>query len=167
MARGVTPTQYRTVAPKGTQPAPSTPAPDISLRYLLDTNICIALINEKSPFIGTRFQKELAAGAQLFVPSVVALELWYGVAKSLHKDANAQRVETFLAGQVSLLSFEEEDARIAGRIRAAAQASGKPVGAFDLLIASQALRHEMTLVTANTREFGRIKNLQWEDWTKS
>jgi len=137
------------------------------LNYLLDTNVCIALINEKSPFIGTRFLKELAAGAQVFVPSVVALELWYGVAKSLHKEANAQRVATFLAGQITPLPFEAEDARIAGRIRAAAEAAGKPVGAYDLLIASQALRHEMTLVTANAREFGRIRNLLWEDWMKS
>jgi tRNA(fMet)-specific endonuclease VapC len=137
------------------------------LKYLLDTNVCIALINEKSPFIGTRFLKELAAGAQLYVSSIVALELWYGVAKSVHKEANAQRVDAFFAGQVALLSFDEEDARIAGRIRAAIEAVGKPVGAYDLLIASQALRHEMILVTANTREFARIKNLQWEDWTKS
>jgi tRNA(fMet)-specific endonuclease VapC len=137
------------------------------LKYLLDTNVCIALLNEKSPFIGTRFLKELAAGAQLFVSSVVALELWYGVAKSIHKEANAQRVETFFAGQVSILPFEEEDARIAGRIRAAIEAVGKPAGAYDLLIACQALRHEMILVTADTREFARIKNLQWQDWTKS
>lgn len=136
------------------------------MKYLLDTNVCIALINEKSPFIGTRFLKELAAGAQLFVSWVVALELWYGVEKSLHKEANALRVKTFLAGQVTPLPFEEEDARIAGRIRVVAEAVGKPVGAYDLLIASQALRHEMTLVTANTREFARIKNLQWEDWTR-
>ena len=137
------------------------------MKYLLDTNVCIALINERSPFIGTRFLKELAKGAQLFVSSIVALELWYGVATSKHKVINAQRVGTFFAGHVAVLPFEEEDARIAGRIRAAIEADGKPVGAYDLLIASQALRHEMILVTANTREFARIKNLQWEDWTKS
>jgi tRNA(fMet)-specific endonuclease VapC len=167
VARRATPAQYRTVAPQGTQTAPSTPAQDFCLKYLLDTNICIALINEKSPFIGTRFLKELAAGAQLFVPSIIALELWYGVAKSMHEMANAQRVRTFFAGHIAVLPFEEEDARIGGRIRAAIEAVGKPVGAYDLLIASQALRHEMILVTANTREFARIKNLQWEDWTKS
>ena len=136
------------------------------MKYLLDTNVCIALINEKSPFLGTRFLKELAVGAQLFVSSVVALELWYGVAKSKHKEANVQRVETFFAGHVVLLPFEEEDARVAGQIRAATEAVGKSVGAYDLLIASQALRHEMILVTANTRDFERIKNLQSEDWTK-
>jgi tRNA(fMet)-specific endonuclease VapC len=137
------------------------------LKYLLNTNVCIALINEKSPLIETRFLKELARGAELFVSSIVALELWYGVAKSTHKEANGQRVETFFAGPFAILPFEEEDARIAGRIRAAIEAMGKPVGAYDLLIAGQALRYEMILVTANTKEFRRIKNLQWEDWTKS
>ena len=137
------------------------------MKYLLDTNVCIAVINEKSPFIGTRLLKELAAGALLYVSSIVALELWYSVAKSMHKEANAQRLSAFFAGHITMLSFEEEDARIAGRIRAAIEADGKPVGSYDLLIASQALRHEMILVTANTREFARIKNLQWEDWTKN
>ena len=101
------------------------------------------------------------------VSSIVALELWYGVPKSMHKEANAQRVGTFFAGRVAILPFEEEDARIAGRVRAAIEAVGKPVGAYDLLIASQALRHEMILVTANTREFARIKNLKWQNWSKS
>jgi tRNA(fMet)-specific endonuclease VapC len=137
------------------------------LKYLLDTNVCIAVINEKSPFIGTRFLQELAKGAHLFVSSIAAFELWYGVAKSKHKEVNAQRLSAFFAGHITMLSFEEEDARIVGQIRAAIEAVGKPVGAYDLLIASQALRHEMILVTANTREFARIKNLQWEDWTKS
>jgi len=137
------------------------------LKYLLDTNVCIAVINEKSPFIGTRLLKELATGAQVFVSSIAAFELWYGVAKSKHKEVNTQRLSAFFLGHITMLSFEEEDARIAGQIRAAIEAVGKPVGAFDLLIASQALRHGMILVTANTREFARIKNLQWEDWTKS
>jgi tRNA(fMet)-specific endonuclease VapC len=43
---------------------------------------------------------------------------------------------------------------------------GKPIGAYDLLIAGQALRHQLTLITANGREFGRIKGLEWEDWAK-
>jgi tRNA(fMet)-specific endonuclease VapC len=46
------------------------------------------------------------------------------------------------------------------------EAAGKPIGAYDLLIAGQALRHKLTLVTANVREFGRIKGLHWEDWAK-
>ncbi len=135
--------------------------------YLLDTNACIALINGKPSSVRSRFQKALAADASVFVSSVVAFELWYGVAKSARPEANSQLVETFFAGPIGLLPFEFEDAKVAGRVRAALEATGKPVGAYDLLIAGQALRHELTLVTANVKEFSRIKGLRWEDWAKA
>lgn len=136
------------------------------MTYLLDTNACIALIHGKPPSVRRRFQKALAAEAEILVSSVVAFELWYGVAKSARPQANAQLVETFFAGPVHLLAFELDDAKFAGRTRAALETSGKPIGAYDLLIAGQALRHELTLVTANVREFSRIKGLKWEDWGK-
>ena len=136
------------------------------MKYLLDTNACIALINNKTPSIRTRLQRALAADAKVLVSSVVAFELWYGVAKSARPEANARVVETFLAGPVSLLAFEPEDAKVAGRVRAGLEAAGKPIGAYDLLIAGQALRHKLTLITANGREFGRVKGLEWEDWGK-
>ena len=136
------------------------------MTYLLDTNVCIALINGKPPAVRLRFQKALDAGAQVLVPTVAAFELWYGVAKSTRQEANAKLLETFFAGPVSLLPFEEQDGRTAGRIRAAMEIAGKPIEAYDLLIAGQALRHKLTLVTANVKEFGRIKGLLWEDWAK-
>jgi len=137
------------------------------LTYLLDTNACIALINGKPAQVRVRLQKALAGGSQVLVSTVVALELWYGVAKSMHQEANAKWPETFFAGPVGLLTFEEEDAKSAGRLRAAIEAAGKPIGAYDLLIAGQALCRKLTLVTANTREFRRVQGLLWEDWAKS
>ena len=145
------------------------------MRYLLDTNACIALINEKGSEKGgekpsvlrARLERAVAADGELFVSAVAAYELWYGVAKSTRQEANAKRVETFFAGPVSLLAFDEEDARSAGRIRATLETAGKTIGAYDLLIAGQAMRHKLTLITANAREFGRIKGLLWEDWTRA
>jgi tRNA(fMet)-specific endonuclease VapC len=137
------------------------------VNYLLDTNACIALINGKAPSVRTRLQKALAQDAKVLVSSVVAFELWYGVAKSARPEANARLLETFFAGPVSLLPFEPEDAKVAGRVRATLEATGRPIGAYDLLIASQALRHELTLITANGKEFGRVKDLEWEDWAKA
>jgi tRNA(fMet)-specific endonuclease VapC len=134
--------------------------------YLLDTNACIALINNKSPSVRTRLQKALAQDEKVLVSSVVAFELWYGVAKSARPESNARLVETFFAGPVSLLAFEPEDAKVAGRLRAGLEAVGKPIGAYDLLLAGQALRHQLTLITANVREFGRVKGLEWEDWAR-
>ena len=137
------------------------------MKYLLDTNACIALINGKAPSVRTRLQKALAEDAKVLVSSVVACELWYGVAKSARPEANERLVETFFAGPVSLLAFEPEDAKVAGRVRAALEAVGKPIGAYDLLIAGQALRHQLTLITANGKEFRRIKGLKWEDWART
>jgi tRNA(fMet)-specific endonuclease VapC len=135
--------------------------------YLLDTNACIAVINGKPPSVRTRLRKEFDAEAKVFISAIVAFELWYGVAKSARPAANAQLLTTFFAGPVGLLAFDDEDAKIGGAVRASLEAAGKPIGAYDLLIAGQALRHKLTLVTANSREFGRVKGLDWEDWGKA
>ena len=137
------------------------------MRCLLDTNVCIALINETPASVRARFDIEIGKGSTAHVSSVTVFELWYGISKSKRRDFNARILAGFLSGPVNLLAFDEEDARFAGGLRTELESIGRPVGAYDLLIASQALRHEMTLVTANAREFGRIKNLQWQDWTKS
>jgi tRNA(fMet)-specific endonuclease VapC len=136
------------------------------VRYLLDTNACIAVMNRKPTALRARLERALARDAGLFVSAIAAFELWYGVAKSTHQETNAQRVEAFFAGPVNLLPFDDEDARSAGKIRAALEAAGKSIGAYDLLIAGQALRRNLTLVTANVREFKRIEGLVWEDWAR-
>jgi len=137
------------------------------LKYLLDTDVCIALINERPLSVRTRLDKELSQGSEVYASSVVVFELWYGISKSLRREANARLVVGFLSGPVHELAFDEQDARFAGELRAEMETIGRPVGDYDLLIAGQALRHKMTLVTANAREFGRIKTLSWEDWSKS
>jgi len=136
------------------------------VNYLLDTNACIALINGKPPSVRAKFQKATDAGAQVFVSSVALFELWYGVAKSSRREFNKKRLEAFFAGPVHPLSFEDGDAEIAGAIRADLEAAGKPIGAYDLLIAGQAMRNKLTLVTANISEFARIEDLDWADWGK-
>ncbi|HKS77003.1 MAG TPA: type II toxin-antitoxin system VapC family toxin [Terriglobales bacterium] len=134
------------------------------MNYLLDTNACIALINGHPPIVRTRFRKAVGVGTELYVPSVALFELWYGVWKSSRPQANELRVETFLSGPVRVLAFEEEDARAAGSIRASLERTGKPIGAYDLLIAGQALARQLTLVTSNVSEFSRVKDLVFEDW---
>ena len=132
--------------------------------YLLDTNACIALINGAPASVRSRLQKATAGGAHVFVSSVVAFELWYGVAKSPRAEFNAKRLTMFLAGPIISLPFEDEDAEVAGSVRAALEISGKPIGAYDVLIAGQALQRQLTLVTANVSEFSRVKGLVWQDW---
>jgi tRNA(fMet)-specific endonuclease VapC len=134
--------------------------------YLLDTNACIALINRQPAAVRVRMQKASGAGAHILVSSVAVFELWYGVGKSAKQEFNRKRLETFLAGPILVLPFEDADARVAGSVRAALEAVGKPIGAYDLLMAGQALRHQLTLVTANVSEFSRVKGLAWQDWAK-
>lgn len=150
----------------GPEPTGSTPAEGVRLNFLLDTNACIAVINGRPQSIRGRLQKALAAGASVFVPSVVLFELWYGVAKSARPEINQQRLEAFLAGPLNLLAFDQQDARAAGELRATLEAAGKPIGAYDLLIAGQALRHTLTLITANVAESARVEGLLWQDWGK-
>lgn len=132
--------------------------------YLLDTNACIALINGQPPHVRTRMQKATASGSRIFVSSMAAFELWYGVGKSARPDFNRKRLETFLSGPVAILPFDDADAQSAGAIRAVLESAGKPIGAYDLLMAGQALRHKLTLVTPNVSEFSRVKELLWQDW---
>lgn len=136
------------------------------MSFLLDTNACIALINGRPASVRVRFNSALASGNQILVSSIVAFELWYGIAKSPRKQLNQQLLEAFFAGPIQLMPFDDQDARTAGSIRATLELAGKPIGAYDVLIAGQALRHKLTLVTANVSEFSRVKSLNWQDWAK-
>jgi len=132
--------------------------------YLLDTNACIALINGRPESVRRRFDRASTKGDDLATSSIVLFELWYGTAKSASVKANAERIGIFLSGPIEVLEFGVEDAEEAGRIRAASEAVGTPIGAYDLLIAGQALRLGATLITANSKEFSRIKRLKLQDW---
>ena len=134
--------------------------------YLLDTSACIDAIKNRLPLVRQRLAEVLRAGAHVYVPSIVSFELWYGVAKSALPEANAKLLDAFLAGASGLPPFEAEDARVAGFVRARLEKAGKLIGSYDLLIAAQALRNKMTLVTSNVREFRRVKGLAWEDWSR-
>jgi len=76
-------------------------------------------------------------------------------------------LEAFFAGPLEWTVFDDEDAREAGTVRAELELVGKPIDAYDVLIAGQARRRGATLVTSNAREFDRIAGLKWEDWSVS
>jgi tRNA(fMet)-specific endonuclease VapC len=132
--------------------------------YLLDTNAVIAILNNRPPAVRGRLRRALARGSAIATSSVVLYELWYGVARSQHKKENADRLRAFLAGAVRVLPFQEDDAAVAGELRAELESKGKPIGPYDLLIAAQALRSRATLVSANTGEFSRVRGLAWRNW---
>ena len=135
------------------------------MSYLLDPNVCIALINGSSSKIRTRFIQAVHRHAELTTSLIVAHELWYGVAKSQQVARNANALTVFLSREVALLDYSEQDAQAAGEIRADLERRGERIGEYDTLIAGQAFSRNLILVTANTREFGRVKGLIVEDWT--
>ncbi|HKJ61338.1 MAG TPA: type II toxin-antitoxin system VapC family toxin [Hyphomicrobiales bacterium] len=135
-------------------------------KYLLDTNAAIAIINENPPSVRKRLRKALKKH-DVLISSISVYELWYGVARSSSVQKNTERLGAFMSGAVISVAFEDEDAQAAGEIRAALEAAGSPIGPYDTLIAGQALRIGATLVTANIREFKRVKDLAWENWAES
>ncbi len=92
-------------------------------------------------------------------------ELWYGVGRSDRRRENAERPRIFLSSSIAVVAFNEQDAVTAGDLRGLLEAEGRPIGPYDLLVAAQALRIRATLVTANVREFARVRGLLTEDWT--
>ena len=137
------------------------------IEYCLDTNVCIALINGTSVPVRARFKEAIAEGSVVCLSTVVLHELWYGVAKSGRREENTARLQAFLSGPFEILDWDDADARAAGEVRAALEGGGQMIGAYDALIAAQAIRRGIVVVTANTREFKRIDDLMWEDWARA
>jgi len=131
----------------------------------LDTNIIVAAINRRLPWVRERLLDTLASGTVVGIPTIVLFELWYGIKKSSRAQANMADLSRFLMLDVAQWPFEPEDAEEAGDIRATLERAGTPIGPYDVLIAAQARRRGATLVTANEREFARVPGLKTEDWT--
>lgn len=127
---------------------------------LLDTNICIYVINMRPPQVLARF-REYRLG-EIGICSVVAAELAYGVAKS-RSARNRSALEMFLA-PLQVLPFDQAAVWAYGDLRASLEREGQPIGALDTMIAAHALSVDAPLVTHNTREFARVPGLRLENW---
>ena len=135
------------------------------MSYLLDTNACIAIINGRPQSVRHRLRWVLTRGDPVALSSVALFELWYGVAKSARAAANTERLAVFLA-PLETLPFDDDDARAAGAVRAALEHAGTPIGAYDILLAGQAVCRGLILVTANVAEFARVSGLSWQNWAE-
>lgn len=128
--------------------------------YLLDTNICIYIINQHPPGVFEHFAG-LEAG-QAGISSITQAELDFGVAKSGSK-RNRQAMDKFLL-PLEVYDFDARAARTYGDLRSHLEARDTPIGAMDTLIAAHAVALGHTLVTNNTREFRRVPDLPLENW---
>jgi len=129
--------------------------------YLLDTNVCIHLLNEKQSRVSQNFKQHNPA--DIVLCSVVKAELLYGARRSQRIEANLQLLKAFFAPLQSL-PFDDECAEHFGQIHSDLLTQGKPIGPNDTLIAAIARAYDATLITHNTAEFSRVAGLRIQDW---
>jgi tRNA(fMet)-specific endonuclease VapC len=129
--------------------------------YLLDTNICIYIINKRPATVVEKIKTFEPNHIKLSAVSVAELE--YGIAKSAYREKNKAALIDFVSG-FDILPFDDTDAEVFGLIRADLEKRGKLIGPYDMEIAAQAIARNLTLVTSNTFEFERINKLKIENW---
>lgn len=132
------------------------------MRYLLDTNTCIAFLKGNQAVVE---KIRTVSIENLLLCSIVKAELWFGACKSDRVTANQAVLREFFT-QFSSVPFDDNPIEHYGDIRALLSKAGKPIGANDFLIAAIARANQLTLVTNNTREFIRVPNLLLDDWLK-
>ncbi len=130
------------------------------MKYLLDTNICIAVINERPPEVLERFR--VHSVGDIGVSTITVSELAFGVEKTGSKK-NSLALQKFLL-PLEIVAFTADAAFMAGTLRAELEKRGRPIGPMDLLIASHAKALGVTVVTNNSREFERVPGLKVQNW---
>ena len=130
---------------------------------LLDTNICIHLINRRSGF--ERILRRLSGRSfgEICISAITVSELRYGVAKSARSSENAATLHEFLS-RFELLDYPVDAATTYGRTRTGLERAGTPIGNNDLLIAAHALAIDARVATSNASEFERVTGLKVLDW---
>lgn len=132
------------------------------IEFVFDTNTLIAHAAGKSGNLVSRMKSTRPGTIGLC--TIVAHELFYGAFKSQRVEQNLQRLRLMFADLVTI-DFDREDALTAGEVRAQLARKGTPIGPLDVLIAGQAKRRGLVMVTNNLREFRRVEGLRCEDWT--
>ncbi len=132
------------------------------MKYMLDTNICIYAIKHKPDAVIRNFLSH--DPEELCISAITYAELMHGVEKSMAVEKNRIAMSLFLS-PITILQFDERAAEEYGRIKAALERKGTPIGPMDTLIASHAKSKGLIIVTNSTREFSRVVGLTVEDWT--
>src|SRR5579863_804649 len=134
------------------------------MRYMLDTDICSFVMKRSHPALSRRLEK-LPVG-DVCISVITKSELLYGVEVSPRRQQDEAALNAFLS-YIEVLDFPDQASTHHAQIRARLKKSGTMIGSNDLLIAAHARSLGLTLVTHNTREFGRVSRLAIEDWTQS
>jgi tRNA(fMet)-specific endonuclease VapC len=131
-------------------------------RYMLDTDICSYIMKRSNDAVLKRLSTVPVSDVCISV--ITKSELVFGVEVSPRRQQDAAALSAFLK-YIQILDFPDEASLHYARIRAELRKSGTMIGANDLFIAAHARSLGLTLVTNNTREFGRVSRLVVENWT--
>ncbi|HEV2843985.1 MAG TPA: type II toxin-antitoxin system VapC family toxin [Thermoanaerobaculia bacterium] len=131
------------------------------MRYLLDTNVWVDYLRQRSARVISRVRS--SDPDDLALSSVVLAELRYGAERSQRSDRNHAQLD-ILVRDVPLLDFDASAAGAFGRLRTALEVQGAVIGPYDMMIAAQALSQKLVLVTDNQDEFCRVPSLRLENW---
>lgn len=129
--------------------------------YYLDTNICIYFLKGQYPAIAERLRR--ISPAHIRIPAIVKAELLYGAEKSQHRARNKEAVQRFL-DPFAIAPFDDASADAYAHIRASLESKGHGIGPNDYIMAATVLAGSGILVTNNTQEFRRIRQLNTENW---
>lgn len=130
------------------------------LRYMLDTNTCIAAMRaDATSSLAGRFYRH---SAQICISSIVLAELYYGAENSQRVSDNLNEIQIFVGRVQSVLDFDAVAAADFGRVRVAL--ASRPIGPLDTQIAAHARSQSLIMVTDNVSEFSRVPGLQIENW---
>jgi len=132
------------------------------MKYLLDTNICIYIINKKPDKVLRKFEHYPVY--EFGISSITHAELQYGVEKSKNKRTNQAAFDEFLM-PLTILPFQgKQPVTRYGEIRVSLESKGQTIGPLDMLIAAHALSLDLIIISNNIKEFSRIQNLKCENW---
>jgi len=131
------------------------------MKYLLDTNVIAIYINRR--VLKLRTKLDSTPVDELGVCSIVKAELFTGSLKSNQAESIRQLQQALIDRYLSL-PFDDHAAEYYARIRIDLERKGTPIGSNDLMIAAIAVANDLTLITHNTAEFGRVAGLQHDDW---
>ena len=131
-------------------------------RFMLDTDTCSYIMKRSHPLVLKRLQTVDVADVCTSV--ITKAELLYGVEVSPRRAQDAAALAAFLP-YVEAMEFDNDAALHYAEIRADLKRRGEMIGANDLFIAAHARALGLRLVTNNTAEFARVRDLTLENWT--
>lgn len=134
------------------------------MSYLLDTCVVSDFIRSEP---NTLLRVQRTSPASIMLSSITVMEIFYGLSLNPARAKKIKSIITSFVDEVTVLDFNQDDAEEAAILRASLKKQGSPIGSYDVLLAGTAINRHLVLVSANIKEFQRIKELSLENWRDS